>query len=349
MYRLFLFIPIFTFLSAFPLQCVEQGRDGGIFASFNRGEAWQQKVTISKKQTIADLDVLTIALDPQNSKIIYLGTRSRGIYKSMDGGEVWYPLIDEKRALDQRANVYDIAIDARDSNNLYIGTYQNRYGRFFRSKDGGRSWEQVYIVSRPQYAIFAVEVDSYDSSVVYMGTAEGGFLKSMDYGKSWRLIKWFNDVISDIKVNPQNTQVVYVSTFKRGVYKTTDKGGTWQSFESALRGFYEAEKVETLVIDRRQPEVLYAGSEYGLLKTTDGGQTWQKVNVIIPPETISILSLAIDPDNSSIIYYGAGSVFYKTVDGGKNWSLTTIPSTKKIKAIKIDPDDPDIIYIGMHK
>lgn len=347
-YKLFIIIPIFSLFTFFPSQCTPT-KDAGVFLSFDNGESWQQKVFVSKKESIANLDVTTINLDPQNPKIIYLGTKGSGLWKSMDGGEVWYQIKDSNKALDKRANIYDVAIDPKDTNNIYIGTYQDKYGRLFRSKDAGRSWEEVYIVSRPKYAIFSVEVDSYESSVVYMGTAEGGFLKSTDYGKNWKLIKWFNDVISDIKINPKDTKIVYVATFRKGIYKTIDRGGTWQSFEDKLRNFSEAEKVEILIIDSQNPDILYSGSEYGLLKTSDNGQSWQKVNIIIPPETIPILSIAINPLNSDHIYYGAGSVLYKTLDKGKTWSVHNLPSNQKIKTIIINPQDINMVYVGMQK
>ncbi len=205
-------------LFALPISCTPT-TDGGVFRSSDGGETWQQKVVISKNQTIAGTDVLFIKIDSIDPKIIYAGTKGDGIFKSMDGGDVWYRLNETNTVFTKRANVYDMAIDPKNPNILYVGTYQDRFGRLFRSPDAGKSWEEVYRVSREQYAIFAVAVDSYDPLVVYMGTAEGGLFKSLDYGKSWRIINWFDDVISDIEVNPRDTRTVYVSTFNKGIYK----------------------------------------------------------------------------------------------------------------------------------
>ena len=346
-YKFFVFIPVFAFLSFFSLECTPS-KDGGVFLSLNGGNSWQQKVFVSKKVNIAVLNVLTIKIDPQNSKIIYLGSKDSGLWKSLDGGEVWYQLVDTNKALNNRANVYSISIDPKNTNNIYIGVYQDKYGRFLRSRDAGRSWQEVYVTSRQAYAVFATAVDSYDPSVVYMGTAEGGFLKSLDYGSSWRVIKWFDDVITDIKINPRDTRMVYLSTLADGIFKTTDKGETWQSLKENLKDFREADKVETLIIDPQNPNILYSGSEYGLLKTLDGGQTWQKVNIIIPPQTLPILSVVVDPTNNDHIYYGAGSVVYRSLDGGKNWNLYPLPSSRQVKAITIDQSNPNIIYIGMN-
>ncbi len=341
-------LPLFfaAFLPALPFNCLPS-RDGGIFKSVDRGENWKQKVIISKSQTIASSNVLATVVDPKNSNIIYLGTRGEGLYKTMDGGDLWYHVDDLAKALDARANIYDIAIDPQNSGNIYIGTYQNRLGRLFRSSDAGRSWEEVYRVSREQYAIFAVEIDSYDPSVIYMGTAEGGFLKSIDFGKSWRVVKWFDDVITDIKVNPYDTRTVFVSTSHKGVFKTTDKGQNWQSLDNLKSFPREIEGMETLVMDNKNSNVLYIGSKVGLLKSVDAGQSWQKVNIIIPPESVSIMAVALDPVTSSFLYYSAGNVIYRSQDNGQTWTVNPIVTTKNIKTITIDPQNPQIVYAGI--
>ena len=180
-----------------------------------------------------------------------------------------------------------------------------------------------------------------------MGTAQGGFLKSADYGKSWESLKWFDDVISDIVINPRDTRIVYVSTFKKGIYITADKGLTWQSLEKSLKPFKEAERVEKIVIDPQRPNIIYAGSQFGLLRSNDGGANWQAVNVIIPPQSIPILSLAVNPQNTNHLYYGAGSVLYRSLDQGENWTVHSLSSSKIIKTILVDPVNPDVVYVGM--
>jgi len=235
--NLYIFIlPVFFtgILAAFPFDC-SSVRDAGVWQSLDRGENWEQKVVISKNQTIATANVSTMTFDPRDPKIIYLGTRGEGMYKSMDGGGIWYHLDDQNNlALDQRANVYDIAINPKDTNILYAGVYQNKLGRLLLSSDAGKNWQEVYRVSREQYAVFAVEIDSYDPSVVYLGTAEGGLLKSLDFGKSWKVVKWFDDVITDIKVNPYDPKA------NNGLAVCFARAG---NFEAAMKFFRRAIKL----------------------------------------------------------------------------------------------------------
>ncbi len=347
-FLLVLAFPVFvgSFLAVFPFSCFS-GRDGGVQKSLDRGENWTAKNFISKSYSLATFNVLSLTNDPQNQQVLYLGTRGNGLYKTVNGGENWYQVKDKNNLLTNRANIYDIAIDPRNNNNLYLGTYQDRYGRLFRSGDAGQSWEEVYRVSREKYAIFAVEVDSYDPSVVYMGTAEGGFLKSLDFGKNWKVIKWFNGVITDIKINPHDTRTVFVSVANDGIYKTNDKGQNWQKLDS-LKNFPEAEKVETLVMDNKNPNILYIGSPNGLLKSLDGGETWQRVEIIVPPKSVTIQAVALDPVFSSSLYYAAANVIYRSDDNGQTWSSHPLNTKRGIKVITIDLSNPNTLYAGLH-
>lgn len=346
---LLVIIPVFAFLAFLPTQCQEAAGDGGLYRSKDMGEAWEQLTVRDKQFSITSLNILSITINPVNTDIIYLGSRGDGIYKSFSQGAYWHQLQDKNGVFSSQANVYDIAIDPKNPDRIYAGVYQDKKGRVFRSQDGGESWEEVYIVSKEKYAVFAIAIDSYDPSIIYIGTAQGGLLKSTDYGKSWETMKWFEDVISDIAINPQDTRIVYLSTFEEGIYKSTDKGETWQSFEEKLKDFQQAKKVENLVIDSKRPNIIYAGSEYGLLTTKNAGETWQEVNIVMPPESRPVLSLAIENDNTDHLYYGAGPVLYRSIDQGINWTVHGLASQRDIKAIAINPKNPQMIYAGMHK
>jgi len=342
-------IPLFSFLAVLPFDCgSNMAKDGGVFRSENMGETWQQ-LTVDEEDSLVKSDILSLAISTSGPDVIYAGTRADGIYKGFRQGQIWQKLIDQNKVLSSRANIYDIAIDNSNVDRVYIGAYQDKKGRVFRTQDGGQLWEEVYVVSEEGYAIFAVAVDTYNPSIVYMGTAQGGFLKSTDYGKSWEIMKWFDNVISDIVINPKNTREIYISTFQQGIYKTTDKGRTWQSFEQALEDYSQGQSVENLVIDPQRTSIIYAASNYGVLTSRDSGRTWQEVAIIMPPESKPVLSLAIESQNTDHLYYGAGSILYRSLDRGVNWTVHELNSGRNIKAIAIHPQEPDNVFVGMHE
>src|SRR5262245_5793210 len=56
----------------------------GIFKSTNGGGSWR-----AINFGLADTAVSSLAIVPQNPRILYAGTLSGGVFKSIDGGESW--------------------------------------------------------------------------------------------------------------------------------------------------------------------------------------------------------------------------------------------------------------------
>jgi len=338
---------ILTGLAA-PFKCTRL-RDAGVFKSEDNGQNWQQKVKIDKKRSIASVNILSIAINPKDTNIIYLGTEGNALYKSKDKGETWQEVADEGKLLAKRANIHDIAIDPKNPDILYVACYQDFKGRLLKSVDGGKVWKETYVVSQDEYLVEAVAVDAYEPQTVYIGTNRGGFLQSMDYGETWKVLRWFEAKINKIVIDPTDTQKIFVSTEESGIFKTEDKGTTWKSFEEALQYFSGAKSVRALVMDPRNPSVLYSGSKYGIVKTYDGGSTWEGVDIIVSPEDLPVTSIAVDQLRDKVLYVGAGSNIYKTEDDGINWQVKGIGTTRTIKAIAIDPNNSNNIYVGVSK
>jgi hypothetical protein len=72
-----------------------------------------------------------IAIDPNNTKLLYAGRRapgfgqSNGIFRSIDSGMTWNSISDN---LGQEISVWAIKIDPKDST-VYIGTSQGTWKR----------------------------------------------------------------------------------------------------------------------------------------------------------------------------------------------------------------------------
>jgi photosystem II stability/assembly factor-like uncharacterized protein len=189
-------------------------------------------------------------------------------------------------------------------------------------------------------------------NVFYFGGVEGGVWKSTDYGLSWTNITdgkmpGIANPIGALAVAASNPDVIYAGTGEAdirgdfdtgaGVYKTTNGGRTW-----SYAGLRETHMITKLVIDPRNPSVVYAASmghvfkpnaERGIFKTTDGGATWRKI--LFSDEDTGGVDLVMDPRNSKVLYAamwqaqrtpwkltsgGPGSGLYKTVDGGAHWT-----------------------------
>jgi len=137
---------LFLTTAIFPWRC-GLSQDGGVFRSDDFGDSWQQKVKISEKQTIANKDILSLAIDPINPSILYLGTQGDGLYKSSNEAEIWEQVLDKNNILDKRADIYDIEINPKKPNFIYLAVFQNDFGRVLRSQDSGKTWQEIYVAA----------------------------------------------------------------------------------------------------------------------------------------------------------------------------------------------------------
>ncbi|HEY5094989.1 MAG TPA: hypothetical protein VII69_07745, partial [Candidatus Eremiobacteraceae bacterium] len=187
-----------------------------------------------------------------------------------------------------------------------------------------------------------------DPDLFYMGSVQGGIWRSTNYGQSWDNISdgkipGIADSIGAIAVAPSNQKIIYAGTGESdirgdfdtgdGVYKTTDAGKTWQ-----YAGLRETHMTSSIVIDPRDPNVVYATSmghvfqpnpERGVFKTTDGGKTWTKILYV--DDNTGANNVVMDAHDPNVLYAsmwqaqrtpwhltsgGPGSGLFKTVDGG---------------------------------
>jgi len=67
---------------------------------------------------LTNTNILSIAIDPTNSQIIYAGTDGGGVYKSTNGGANWAKMNNGLT----NTNILSIAIDPENTQTLYAGT-----------------------------------------------------------------------------------------------------------------------------------------------------------------------------------------------------------------------------------
>src|ERR1700684_2705101 len=95
--------------------------------------------------------VNSIAIDPTNANVIYLGATGGGIWKTIDAGAHWTPLIDHQPML-AIGEPAAIAIDPNNTNTIYAGSTSfftdngiqgnqlNTPLGLLKSTDGGGTW-----------------------------------------------------------------------------------------------------------------------------------------------------------------------------------------------------------------
>ncbi|OHA14858.1 MAG: hypothetical protein A3G49_04180 [Candidatus Sungbacteria bacterium RIFCSPLOWO2_12_FULL_41_11] len=330
--------------------------DIGFFKSQDGGASWEKKNESEERIPINAFSILDFAFYPalvdksgvylKDSKIIFVGTKGGGLWKTEDGANSWKKVSDKNKILEADAWVHKIAISKSNPDEMYLAVFQKNRGRILKSSDGGNSFIEVYFTPLEKFGVFDVFVD--EAGTVFIVTGQGGFFESRDHGKTWKIVRWFKDGLIELAVNPNNYSTMYVLSPPGNIFKTPDKGKSWIDITPALSEFDGAKINQYLYIDPASSN-LFLASNYGLLKSSSGGVSWDHVRVIIPPEALPALAVATDPRNAGIIYVSASSQLYKSSDGGTSWSVANSPSGKKLTMLKIDPKNPEVMYAVVSK
>jgi photosystem II stability/assembly factor-like uncharacterized protein len=220
--------------------------------------------------------------------------------------------------------------------------------------------------------ITALAVDPQHPDAVFAATIQAGVFKSADGGRTWRSLNLPSRMgrADAIATAPADPETVYVGT-GRGVAKTTDGGRSWRLTGSDLRGermrgeFYLRGSegfVYTLLVDQRDPDIVYAGTwNRGLLKSTNGGASWRRTGLG------AVSTLVFDPRDPGTLYAGAvgaaipywdamekvsdgagrgrGGVF-KSSDQGESWDPVGLQGTT-VHALALDPEHPGTMYAAL--
>ncbi len=326
------------------------GVSTGVYRSSDRGDTWQTAsavLTTSAGQTslTSGVDILEFVADPQDSKVIYAGTRAHGIWYTINGGAAWTRPRNENLA---NKRVRSLAINPSNTCILYAAIDNT----IQKSTNCGRTWNGIYKKegkgesSNSAEVINDVVLNPHNVNELYIGTSGGSVLKSIDTGKSWKSVTRLDDPVKEVLVNPKLGSQVVVATAEEGVFRSDDGGNTWEDISPNSKEFRGSDEYSSGVFDATKEKTLFIATKYGLLKSDDAGDNWVAVNLNTAPGEALIFSLAISPKNANHIYYGTLNAFYRSLNGGETWETKKIPTNGAITALLVDKEDTNVVYLG---
>ncbi|HLP15368.1 MAG TPA: hypothetical protein VK470_03855, partial [Bacteroidota bacterium] len=140
----------------------------GLFRTEDRGASWRM---LTDWKT---MEVLDVAIDPGDDRIIYIATPF-GIFRSTDDGATW----NESMRGMKKWFVQDIVIDRTKPNVLYATAEDDLY----ISNDRGARWNSLGVGVSELRAFFQ---DPSQQSVLCVGTEDEGIRVSGTSGGRWR-------------------------------------------------------------------------------------------------------------------------------------------------------------------
>lgn len=122
-----------------------------------------------------------------------------------------------------------------------------------------------------------------------------------------------------IVVHPTNPRIMWLAAVAGGIWKTTDGGLSW----GPLADFMASLNVSTLILDPRNPDVLYAGTGEGfynldafrgagMFRSLDGGASWEQFPETKTASFVFVNRLAISPDGSALMAATREGMFRST-------------------------------------
>ncbi len=191
---------------------------------------------------------------PWNSKTLYLPRNQ--LFKSTNRGETWE----------------QISPDLTRNKPEWQGT------------DGSVYAESGGITSYP--TITSISESPLKQDMIWVGTGDGYVQLTMDGGKTWtnltKNIPGLPDTswVSRIQASRHKVGRAYVTfdnhrnvDLKPYVYVTEDSGKTWTNISNNLP---QREPVRVIEEGRKNPDLLYVGTEYGLWISLDRGKQWTR-------------------------------------------------------------------------
>lgn len=301
---------------------------GGLWKSTSGGRgtmAWQRIET-----GFPVLGVATVALDPVDPDIMYIGT-----------GEVY-----------NRGNTMP---------NVAVRTTRGTYGiGILKSTDGGLTWAKSLDWAYGDLrGVQDIKINPQRPATVYAATTEG-LLRSYDAGASWQVVH-SNLMAVDIEIDPVDTGRVFVThgSFQNdnvsGIYRSINGGQSFAELTGGLPTAYSGKAL--LGLSPSNPAVMYAsiGNDFtqkGLFQTVNGGDTWTQVSFqnVCAYQGWYSHDVAVRPnDPNQIIWVGID--VWKSTDAGLNVAKITNWSSWDFGQVPVGgPEGPgNYVHADIHR
>ena len=313
-----------------------------VIKSENGGGTWNPKIKIDDKKNIAGVDVLSMAIHPNDPNIIYIGTMSNGLFVSKDAGETWTAVAFPNKA-------YGLVFDPRNPDVMYGSGVFNGRAKIFKRLAEGQEWKEIYTEPSDGTTISSLAIDKVNPSVLYAGTSDGVVVKTTDGGQTWVNLKADSNLsgpIVSIGFDAANDTHVFFGVFQLGVLETKNAGATLENITDKIDTVGHITSVYSLVADPYLGGVAYVGTGAGIFRRSADG-SWNSMNLIESSKAFAVRSIAINPKNSRELMYSSAKAIYKSIDSGTKWATFQLDTAKEISVLKYDSTDPTKIYAGL--
>ena len=289
------------------------GVAGGVWKSTNGGGSWS-----ATGDLLPNLAVNSMAMDPNNSSVLYAGTgegyfngdavRGAGIFKSVNAGVTWTALANTTSSPDFYY-VNKIAVSKVNSSHVYAATKSG----IWRSMDGGNTWTWV-LNSTSNNGCFDLAMRTDQTTDYIFGSCGTGFgptyppaqiYRNTDAAGTGTWTSVYTETkmgLTSLAIAPSNQNIIYAmsTSLESGnynvgllaVFRSTSSGnsGTWTAQVRNTNGTL----LNTVLLSNPLEAFL---TQCGFGTSTFNNQGWYD-NII-----------AVDPADSNTVWAGGIDLF----------------------------------------
>ncbi len=305
--------------------------------------------------------------------VFYFGGAGGGVWKTIDAGNTWFPLMQNETA----SAVGALKIAPSNPNIIYVGTGQVawRYDILdgdgvYKSDDGGESWKNIGLKETKYIGRILVHPKNPDRVIVaalgqvFGSSKDRGIYLTKDGGKSWKQVLYVNDSTGavDLAMDPSRPEIIYAALWQMrmhpwldyyipqfgrhsGIYKSVDGGEHWTKLSGNGLPDVPLGRISLAAADGSDGKIIYAGidtegNKKGLYHSSNGGKSWTFVNNDGVLADSYFGRLNVDPKNPAIVYV-MGQSIRRSTDGGKTFEIFLgAPGGDDYHFMWINPEHP---------
>ena len=356
------------------------GASGGVWRSEDSGTTFKPIFDEQPVQSIG-----AIALDPKNSKVVWVGTGEawtrnsvsigNGMYKSTDNGDTWTRI-----GLPNSERIAQIVVSPENSDTVYVAVpgalWSDSAERgLYKTTDGGRTWNLVLKGGNLSTGCSTISIDPSNPNVLLAGMwdfrrkgwtfrsgGEGpdapsasGLFRSTDAGATWTEVTPESAKGFPVKpygrlavaYAPSNAKRVYcfVEGKDSALFVSDDGGGTWDKRDKSTWMVWRPFYFANLIVDPKNADRVFKVNG-ALIMSEDAGKSFTTVGGFQGAHG-DVHDVWIDPTNTQTVVVGDDGGLWYSYNGGTKWRKAENLPISQFYHVSVDDADPYRVYGGL--
>lgn len=327
----------------------------GVYRTTDGGATWQR--VLATGQEDGETGVIDLAIDPQNSDILYAaawqrsrrpwnfveGGKGSGIYKSVDGGTTWSRLTAGLPTGEHVGRI-GLAIAPSRPSTLYasVDNQEPLPEELWDLGDAALSAKRLKKMTKEEFL-------AQDPEAIEDFIRDNELEVGLDAKSLIKKVKNDEVTLADLLAQLDDANANLFDADIRGleVYRSDDAGASWRrTHEGLLRdvtytyGYYFGQ----VRVAPEDPEKVYCVG-VPLIGSEDGGKTWRGKNG--RGVHVDYHPILFDPNAPGRMIAGNDGGLDASYDGGKTWVKLDNQAVGQFYSIAYDFDEPYNVYGGL--